>query len=111
MRCVISTRCHFLSVVLIMALLLVSFAYVIPSVFAAQDDDVVIAGVPANFPPQYQVDAKTGKPYGFAIDVMDEVARRSGIKVRYVVYLSLIHISEPTRLGMISYAVFCLKKK
>src|SRR5659263_315098 len=27
------------------------------------------------------------------------------------VSLSLIHISEPTRLGMISYAVFCLKKK
>ena len=28
-----------------------------------------------------------------------------------VTQLSLIHISEPTRLGMISYAVFCLKKK
>src|SRR5450759_919913 len=28
-----------------------------------------------------------------------------------VCFLSLIHISEPTRLGMISYAVFCLKKK
>src|SRR5450756_1456764 len=26
-----------------------------------------------------------------------------------LIYLSLIHISEPTRLGMISYAVFCLK--
>src|SRR5665648_485411 len=26
-------------------------------------------------------------------------------------HLSLIHISEPTRLGMISYAVFCLQKK
>src|SRR5665648_948144 len=25
--------------------------------------------------------------------------------------LSLIHISEPTRLGMSSYAVFCLRKK
>src|SRR5665648_1153823 len=25
-----------------------------------------------------------------------------------ILYLSLIHISEPTRLGMISYAVFCL---
>ena len=25
--------------------------------------------------------------------------------------LSLIHISEPTRLGMNSYAVFCVKKK
>eukprot|EP01016_Furgasonia_blochmanni_P005776 TRINITY_DN12275_c0_g1_i2.p1 TRINITY_DN12275_c0_g1~~TRINITY_DN12275_c0_g1_i2.p1 ORF type:complete len:289 (-),score=26.33 TRINITY_DN12275_c0_g1_i2:14-880(-) len=29
----------------------------------------------------------------------------------YTLRLSLIHISEPTRLGMISYAVFCLKKK
>ncbi len=27
------------------------------------------------------------------------------------VVLSLIHISEPTRLALISYAVFCLKKK
>src|SRR5450756_3061426 len=35
-------------------------------------------------------------------------AARTGTLVRY---LSLIHISEPTRLGMISYAVFCLKKK
>ena len=32
------------------------------------------------------------------------------IKARRLM-LSLIHISEPTRLGMISYAVFCLKKK
>src|SRR5678815_5163043 len=32
-----------------------------------------------------------------------------GISVRYL--LSLIHISEPTRLLSISYAVFCLKKK
>src|SRR5665648_1006633 len=31
--------------------------------------------------------------------------------IRVVIGLSLIHISEPTRLGMISYAVFCLKKK
>src|SRR5450756_2994040 len=29
----------------------------------------------------------------------------------FVDILSLIHISEPTRLGMISYAVFCLKQK
>src|SRR5450759_4719970 len=36
-------------------------------------------------------------------------ARRSGIYSTTM--LSLIHISEPTRLGMISYAVFCLKKK
>src|SRR5450759_186030 len=30
--------------------------------------------------------------------------------LKVVKLLSLIHISEPTRLGMISYAVFCLKK-
>src|SRR5450756_2286948 len=29
------------------------------------------------------------------------------IDLRPVYHLSLIHISEPTRLGMISYAVFC----
>src|SRR5659263_736688 len=34
-----------------------------------------------------------------------------GEKIPVVHSLSLIHISEPTRLGMISYAVFCLKKK
>ena len=34
-----------------------------------------------------------------------------GTYVVIVKGLSLIHISEPTRLGMISYAVFCLKKK
>eukprot|EP00658_Telonema_sp_P-2_P046962 TRINITY_DN35387_c0_g1_i1.p1 TRINITY_DN35387_c0_g1~~TRINITY_DN35387_c0_g1_i1.p1 ORF type:complete len:171 (-),score=32.23 TRINITY_DN35387_c0_g1_i1:35-547(-) len=30
---------------------------------------------------------------------------------KYILELSLIHISEPTRLLSISYAVFCLKKK
>src|SRR5450756_302726 len=35
----------------------------------------------------------------------EDVRRRKDLDV------SLIHISEPTRLGMISYAVFCLKKK
>src|SRR5660397_257733 len=35
----------------------------------------------------------------------------SGSVHQAVEYLSLIHISEPTRLRRISYAVFCLKKK
>src|SRR5665648_1226805 len=37
--------------------------------------------------------------------------RMKGADIGFVYDLSLIHISEPTRLGMISYAVFCLKKK
>src|SRR5678815_3807535 len=34
-----------------------------------------------------------------------------GICINAILTLSLIHISEPTRLLSISYAVFCLKKK
>eukprot|EP00825_Cyclidium_porcatum_P003228 TRINITY_DN11496_c0_g1_i2.p1 TRINITY_DN11496_c0_g1~~TRINITY_DN11496_c0_g1_i2.p1 ORF type:complete len:267 (-),score=86.20 TRINITY_DN11496_c0_g1_i2:461-1261(-) len=40
-----------------------------------------------------------------------EVYPSSSASFSLVYFLSLIHISEPTRLGMISYAVFCLKKK
>src|SRR5450759_3284368 len=38
-------------------------------------------------------------------------ARQGQYDFSVVDTISLIHISEPTRLGMISYAVFCLKKK
>ena len=54
--------------------------------YAQQGEGEFLAGVPANFPPHYSIDSKTGKPTGFAIDVMDEIAQMSGIKVRYVVY-------------------------
>ena len=52
--------------------------------------------------------------------VLDDGLYRSGLPVQIEVeanrfaadlLLSLIHISEPTRLRRISYAVFCLKKK
>src|SRR5450756_3105795 len=46
----------------------------------------------------------TSRHYRLASDTLDPTSRR-------LWHLSLIHISEPTRLGMISYAVFCLKKK
>src|SRR5450759_3950227 len=45
-------------------------------------------------------------PYGFDGYVRNGLDRAWG-----GTDLSLIHISEPTRLGMNSYAVFCLKKK
>ena len=37
--------------------------------------------------------------------------RQAVVTDRLLLGLSLIHISEPTRLLSISYAVFCLKKK
>lgn len=45
----------------------------------------ITAAVPASFPPQYQVDVE-GKASGFAIDVLDAVAERAGIRVGYRVF-------------------------
>src|SRR5450756_2941794 len=39
---------------------------------------------------------------------LDMIVQKPGLASPVVLELSLIHISEPTRLGMISYAVFCL---
>ena len=73
---------------------------------------------PLNNPQKLQFNAFQDKnPRGFGLlqldrdfshyqDVMGWYNKRPSLWV-----LSLIHISEPTRLGMISYAVFCLKKK
>src|SRR5450756_3181980 len=46
-------------------------------------------------------------PFGRVLQAI----RENRFRAEALGYLSLIHISEPTRLGMISYAVFCLKKK
>ena len=48
-----------------------------------------------------------------SMEEVHETVKELGLPVvvRPSFTLSLIHISEPTRLGMISYAVFCLKKK
>ena len=45
------------------------------------------------------------------IDLWIELGLPDERRIKKACTLSLIHISEPTRLGMISYAVFCLKKK
>ena len=44
----------------------------------------IIAVVPRSWPPQYQV-GEDGKPVGFAIDVMNEVAARAGLTVDYLI--------------------------
>ncbi len=63
-------------------------------IFAAHDKDEtvatgdvmeeidVIAVIPKLFPPQYSID-ELGEPYGFAIDVMNEVAKRANINLTY----------------------------
>src|SRR5659263_154514 len=49
--------------------------------------------------------------FGVAFAQQATTTTQTGPTTRTNPALSLIHISEPTRLGMISYAVFCLKKK
>ena len=50
--------------------------------------------------------------HDFSLILMDvRMPDLSGYETATIIYLSLIHISEPTRLLSISYAVFCLKKK
>src|SRR5450759_5854762 len=44
-------------------------------------------------------------------ELLGPACRERELALALIIALSLIHISEPTRLGMISYAVFCLKKK
>ncbi|MFH0996309.1 MAG: PAS domain S-box protein [Pseudomonadota bacterium] len=44
----------------------------------------IIAAVPADFPPTYFRDETTGLAAGFSVDVMNEVARRSGFVVEYI---------------------------
>ena len=39
-----------------------------------------------NWPPQFLTDEKTGKPSGFAIDIMNRVAALSDLKIRYTIY-------------------------
>src|SRR5678816_1710064 len=52
-------------------------------------------------------------PNGEALttDLQSLCANATGLADKAANELSLIHISEPTRLLSISYAVFCLKKK
>lgn len=45
--------------------------------------ETLIAVIPMDSPPTYFKDTRTGRPAGFAVDVMDEIARQSGFKVSY----------------------------
>ncbi len=60
----------------------------------------VIAGVPRSWPPQYGVD-ENGDPIGFAIDIMEEIAARAGLRVGYRVMDSFAEVSEAMNAGQI----------
>lgn len=51
----------------------------------SEDIDSYIAAVPKVFPPQYTTD-KYGKPSGFAIEILEEIAELSNVKIKYIQY-------------------------
>ena len=58
---------------------------------------------------QVTLKMKTGKVFRVPLDKLSK--EDQDFIASIALLLSLIHISEPTRLRRISYAVFCLKKK
>ena len=56
--------------------------------FAASDDSSprrkIIAAVPVDFPPTYSRNKTTGRAEGFAVDILDEIAKNTDIDVSYV---------------------------
>ena len=84
----------------LLPLLLVLFA--LPLAVSAQGpggvDEELVAAIPRDFPPQYQLD-ENGRPDGFAIDVMEWVARSAGIRLSYRVVDSWSEVLELLRSG------------
>ncbi len=61
---------------------------------------VVVAGVPANWPPHYSLDG-AGRPSGFAIDVIEEIAQRIGVVLEYRIFPDFRSVSNAWRRGEI----------
>jgi ABC-type amino acid transport substrate-binding protein len=67
---------------LLAPLVMLLFVHLHP--FPAGAAETIVAAVPPDFPPTYFRDPHTGKATGFAVDIMNEVARRANLNVDYV---------------------------
>jgi two-component sensor histidine kinase len=66
---------------LVLAVILCGF----PAYGNEPDIPEIVALVPKDWPPQYHTD-KDGKPFGFAIEIMNEVAKVAGYGITYKAY-------------------------
>lgn len=53
---------------------------------------VLVAGVKYDFPPMGFIDKDTGKPAGFDVDLVNEIAKKLGVQVKFVQALSKTRI-------------------
>jgi len=65
---------------------------------------VVRAGVLANYPPHYVTEKEYGNPAGFAIDILTDIARQADLDIQYRTYASwqeLIAAAESGKIDMV----------
>ncbi|MBW1712681.1 MAG: transporter substrate-binding domain-containing protein [Deltaproteobacteria bacterium] len=85
----------------VITLLVMAFLVVSPSLAAGQsafEDLKAVAAIPRDFPPEYTID-KSGNHVGFALDVMDGLARQAGLQVTYHVMDTWPEAIEALRSG------------
>ena len=70
-------------------------------IVAEELDRDFTAGMPINFPPHFFIDAESGKPTGFGVDVMDAVAKRCGITVKYKAFENWKKTNQAAKDGVI----------
>ena len=63
-------------------LLVLAFLPLLPAVACAETDSTITIGYPENFPPYYSIDDQ-GKPVGFAIEVIEDLARQLKLPVEH----------------------------
>eukprot|EP00826_Nyctotherus_ovalis_P066880 TRINITY_DN9938_c0_g1_i7.p1 TRINITY_DN9938_c0_g1~~TRINITY_DN9938_c0_g1_i7.p1 ORF type:complete len:109 (+),score=19.02 TRINITY_DN9938_c0_g1_i7:810-1136(+) len=83
---------------------------VIAKLIKEKEDITVVAGVDRQGGKTHG-ECEVFKNFGEVVIIPDVIIDFSNPDTLEEMLLSLIHISEPTRLLSISYAVFCLKKK
>ncbi|MDP7504045.1 MAG: transporter substrate-binding domain-containing protein [Nitrospinota bacterium] len=82
-----------LSLVVAVAFLAVPNSYSAESTLAkVKKRGVLVAGVKFDFPPMGFIDKKTGKPDGFDVDLVKEIAKKLGVKTKFVQALSKTRI-------------------
>ena len=72
---------RFLIVFILVCFLIVSHFEV-----SIADDPKILVGVLENWPPQYTVNTKTKQPDGFAVEIMNEISRKTNHQIEYKTY-------------------------
>lgn len=95
--------CNFLKVPL---LILIFFQALSAAAYPPPEGNLTItAAVLDNFPPLYQMDRK-GKPVGYAIEILEHIARSAGANVRYITVPNYGELQELLASGRADLAPF-----